>query len=523
VGEPVALYTRVSSAAQVDNYSLPFQREQLLEYCRHRDLDPVDVYEDAGISGATLDDRPALQRLIRDAHQGKFRQVVIYRVDRFTRADPWDLFPLVKAMQDVGVRLVSASESFDLTDENGQLIFQILANFALRERNAIRTRTLGGKKAIAQAGQFTGGKIPFGYRVEAGRYVPDDTPWGPLTKADVVRRIFTQYAALDSIQSVLAWLEAEGIPPIETVWNRGTVAQILSHPVYKGEFAWGRRAYPMKGPSKRRTVDDWITRPDNHEPLVDTALWDDVARLREQRRRGGRHTLQERRLLDGFLVCGKCGASVGRRYQNQRVYYTCGSRFNEARRRAETACMDFPYFREEDLRAAIWTFFENLVMAGGPLEEAIAQRNAGDRPILAAAEQVYRDAQQRRETLRRQEARLLDFALRGIFSDDVLAEKQADLRSQQERADRDLRHAERAWTLAQEAARVGALDPRQVRVALQDFLRRDAAEAGRREILEQFLAQKIVVDPSGAVTVTLRLPVHEWANLPVALKPSSLP
>ena len=43
------------------------------------------VYEDAGISGGTLE-RPGLQRLLADIDAGLVEQIVVYKVDRLTRS-----------------------------------------------------------------------------------------------------------------------------------------------------------------------------------------------------------------------------------------------------------------------------------------------------------------------------------------------------------------------------------------------------------------------------------------------------
>ena len=43
------------------------------------------VYEDAGISGGTLE-RPGLQRLLADIDAGLVDQIVVYKVDRLTRS-----------------------------------------------------------------------------------------------------------------------------------------------------------------------------------------------------------------------------------------------------------------------------------------------------------------------------------------------------------------------------------------------------------------------------------------------------
>jgi site-specific DNA recombinase len=44
-----------------------------------------DRYDDGGISGATLE-RPALQRLLADIEAGRINVLVVYKIDRLSRA-----------------------------------------------------------------------------------------------------------------------------------------------------------------------------------------------------------------------------------------------------------------------------------------------------------------------------------------------------------------------------------------------------------------------------------------------------
>ena len=62
----VALYVRVSTGYQVERDSLPFQKKELLNYCKHVlhiPPDRIEIFEDAGRSGKNTK-RPAYERMI---------------------------------------------------------------------------------------------------------------------------------------------------------------------------------------------------------------------------------------------------------------------------------------------------------------------------------------------------------------------------------------------------------------------------------------------------------------------------
>lgn len=58
----VALYLRVSTEQQIENYSIPLQQERMKSFCLSKGWDNVKEYVDAGYSGSNLD-RPALKQL----------------------------------------------------------------------------------------------------------------------------------------------------------------------------------------------------------------------------------------------------------------------------------------------------------------------------------------------------------------------------------------------------------------------------------------------------------------------------
>lgn len=72
-------YIRVSTYGQMkEGYSLGYQREEVIRYCELNNVELLNIYEDRGLSGATVDeegltvDREGLQDMLADLkHMGQ--------------------------------------------------------------------------------------------------------------------------------------------------------------------------------------------------------------------------------------------------------------------------------------------------------------------------------------------------------------------------------------------------------------------------------------------------------------------
>ena len=89
-----AIYARFSSDLQ-DMRSITDQVAMAQKYADTRSLKQVSVYEDAAISGASILNRPGLQRLLRDAAKdaGQFAQLLLVEATeggRTVKAIPLD-------------------------------------------------------------------------------------------------------------------------------------------------------------------------------------------------------------------------------------------------------------------------------------------------------------------------------------------------------------------------------------------------------------------------------------------------
>ena len=135
----VALYARVST---LNGQHPEMQLSELREYASRRGWVVAGEYVDEGVSGSK-DSRPALNRLMVDAHRRRFDIVACWKVDRFGRS----LKHLVNALADLdsyGVAFVSLRDNLDLSTPTGRLMFQIIGSMAEFELSLTKERVKCG-------------------------------------------------------------------------------------------------------------------------------------------------------------------------------------------------------------------------------------------------------------------------------------------------------------------------------------------------------------------------------------------
>ena len=147
----VALYARVST---LSGQNPEMQLAELREYASHRGWVIANEYVDRGISGAK-ESRPALNKLMADAHHRRFDAVVVWKLDRFARS----LKQLVNALAEMdalGVTFVSLHDNLDLSTPSGRLMFQIIGAMAEFERALIQERVRAGLRHARAQGKRLG-------------------------------------------------------------------------------------------------------------------------------------------------------------------------------------------------------------------------------------------------------------------------------------------------------------------------------------------------------------------------------
>src|SRR5712671_2917658 len=186
-----AIYTRKSSeeGLEQDFNSLHAQREACEAYVasqRHEGWKVLKTaYDDGGFSGGSME-RPALKRLLADIGSGAIDVVVVYKVDRLTRALA-DFAKIVEIFDAQGISFVSVTQQFNTTTSMGRLTLNVLLSFAQFEREVTGERIRDKIAASKKKGMWMGGNVPLGYDASERTLVINHV------EAETVCRIFALY------------------------------------------------------------------------------------------------------------------------------------------------------------------------------------------------------------------------------------------------------------------------------------------------------------------------------------------
>lgn len=161
---PVFAYVRVSTEGQSreDKYGLEMQKRAIMDYCMENRYAVVKWYID--VESGTKVNRPAIMELLNDTNEKGAKKVIAFKSDRISRETKM-YFYLLYEMEKKGLRLECITEEFDTESEFANLYRSMMLFVAEQERKNILYRTSKGKEVKRTTGGYTGGRIPYGYKV----------------------------------------------------------------------------------------------------------------------------------------------------------------------------------------------------------------------------------------------------------------------------------------------------------------------------------------------------------------------
>lgn len=374
-----ALYARVSSDQQAQAHTIASQIEAIQRRIRDDGFSVEEElsFVDDGFSGGTLV-RPALERLRDLASTGAIDRLYVHSPDRLARKYAYQVL-LVDELQRCGVKLVFLNHDVGHSPEQ-DLLLQVQGMIAEYERAKILERSRRGKLHAARQGKISVlSGAPYGYR-----YIPSVGPGGEaqyqvvLEEARVVREMF-EWVGQErcSIAEVCRRLKTKGICTRKgnACWDRTSVWGILKNTAYKGQAAFGKtrigqmrpRLRPHRGqPEQPRKAyssysvsqDEWIRIP--VPAIVPEPLFDAVAEQLEENRKRARQRLRGAKyLLQGLLVCSRCGYALHGLHGCGRSYYRCLG--TEPRHFEGRRVCDNKTLRTDGLDQAVWEDVRSLL------------------------------------------------------------------------------------------------------------------------------------------------------------------
>lgn len=237
--------SRVSTVGQVDNTSLGEQERVCREYAANRGWTVAGIYTDKAMSGVDSQ-RPAYQRMLADARDGKIDAVIALEGSRFSRDEVERLHQRRLLVTQYGVAVVFIRDGEELDPDDPDVLRKLIpgdfrAILDGEERRRTMVRTMAGRRAkLRSGGQFVGGEPPYGYRVVGqgrdARVLPDEDERRALRVA--YDRVVTHTW---STPMVCEELDSLGMRPRRAQrWTSAVLRRALRHDVLvTGRVLWG--------------------------------------------------------------------------------------------------------------------------------------------------------------------------------------------------------------------------------------------------------------------------------------------
>jgi len=419
----VAIYVRVSTQEQAkEGYSIGEQTDRLKKFAEAHDWLIVQVYTDAGHSGADTN-RPALQDLLSDVRDGKIDKVLVYKLDRLSRSQKDTLTLIENEFIPHGTDFESMSEKLDTSTPQGRLFLGILAAFAQLEREVIKERMSMGIQARIREGKWRGGaQVPFGYDYEPAleKLVVNEY------ESMIVKYIFDAFVEGKSIYQISETMMEKGQTFKSGKADHRNIRNLLRRKTYCGY---------------QKHNDEWIK--GLHDPIISEETYNKAQEIIiEKKRRFDESGLKVGTAatstdLGGIIYCARCGARYSKYRTGSKQYgfhynYGCYSRHKKAKAMIKDPnCMNRNY-RKDELDNIIFNEIKKLAIDPEYMQsiKKEAARTDEVQQIHAIEEKI--------KSINSQLSRFMDLYGIGKYDMDELDEKTTPLREQKNKLQREV-------------------------------------------------------------------------------------
>ena len=375
--ENAVIYARYSSHNQTEN-SIEAQVAEARSYARRKNYTVVEVFADRAKTG-TNDQRAEFQRMLKATEYNKFTVIIVWKVDRFGRNREEIALNKYRCKKN-GVRVEYVAEN--ITDgPEGVILESVLEGFAEYYSRQLSQNIRRGLKSKAAKGEFTGGRIPFGYDIVDGHYTINEN------QAKKIKEVFKLF---NSGYNYMDIERMTGIP----YYN---VKLYLRNEIYYKETVM-RCGSEIKVP-----------------PIVS---FEEYNRAKDRYSHYTKRIKPEKYLLTGKLYCGFCGSR----------YKGCGNKDERYSYYRATCHCCKKRIRRDDIEAEIKEKVLNIIKSPESIEQL--------------TDKVYEKIKQRvkntgrsaeKESLSTRRKRLLDLVESGALPGD-----DPDLRERLKKLDAEL-------------------------------------------------------------------------------------
>ena len=351
------IYARYSSDNQSEQ-SIEGQLRICEQYAKFNDILILDTYIDRAMTG-TNDNRPDFQRMLIDSEKKQWDYVLVYKFDRFSR-DKFQTVTHKKKLKDNGVKVISAMENIPDSPE-GIILESLLEAMSQYYSMELSQKVKRGMNESRLKGNFTGGTLIYGYKVENKKVLIDEE------QAEVVRFIYNQYSVGVFVKDIIADLTARGILNRGKPFARNTVYKILKNEKYSGIYRYNDEVFTNIYPQ-----------------IVPTDTFN-IVRRKIDSNKYGKQSTDVVYLLRNKMKCGYCGSSItaesgtSKTGEKKRYYKCIGRKHNNGC----TKSMQRKEFLEEFVLNAILMYLTDKREMDGMITILLKQQDSLEKENIA--------------------------------------------------------------------------------------------------------------------------------------------
>ena len=214
-------YVRVSSEIQKrKNNSIPLQKKKINEYCKLNDYDLVEIYEDDGISGMSIEKRNGYCKMIDYMKNNDIDGVVVWSLSRLGRRMK-DVVEFMDYLKRNKIGFYSIKENLNNDDKVGGLIMNILGSINEFEVEMIRERIRDIKRDKKEKGEVYG-RMMYGYDNINGKMIENKF------ERNIIKRVKNFRSRGWSWRNISNRLNEEGVKSKEnSIWYDGSLYNMM--------------------------------------------------------------------------------------------------------------------------------------------------------------------------------------------------------------------------------------------------------------------------------------------------------
>jgi DNA invertase Pin-like site-specific DNA recombinase len=347
---PAILYIRQSTLRQVyENTESTLRQYALKERLVSLGWDSgsiVIIDKDLGQSGSETGNREGFKELVSEVSNGAAGAVACIEASRLSRSSG-DWGRLIEYCALTNTLLIDADGVYNPNDFNDRLLLGLKGTMSEAELHFLMARMRGGLLNKAKRGELKK-PLPIGYLYDdCGKIIKDTN----IEVRQAVELLFESFRTVGSACGIVKYYKEKGykfpyrvykgFKKGEVHWTDIThsrILNILHNPAYAGAYHYGGHQIRHTPQGKKLRLvpkEEWhVLLKDNHEPYILYEEYEMNEKILTEnahpRSEDGRKSPPREgpALLQGIVICGKCGVRMTVRYTHNRKncltpHYVC--------------------------------------------------------------------------------------------------------------------------------------------------------------------------------------------------------